>query len=146
ITALYVAPEYLGENEVAHGEARLRQLVRFADASDRVERSVIQAASVTEGIVEQAKSGYDLVLVGATRESTLDRALFGDIVGAVVRESKTPVAVFWEAASTFSDFWRNLAWNLQNVVPRLKLSQRTDVYVRIRRSARPNTDFFILIG
>lgn len=146
ITALYVAPEYLGENEVAHGEARLRQLVRFADASDRVERSVIQAASVTEGIVEQAKSGYDLVLVGATRESTLDRALFGDIVGAVVRESKTPVAVFWEAASTFSDFWRNLAWNLQNVVPRLKLSQRTDVYVRIRRSARPSTDFFILIG
>lgn len=146
ITALYVAPEYLGENEIAHGEARLRQLVRFADASDRVERSVIQAASVTEGIVEQAKSGYDLVLVGATRESTLDRALFGDVVGAVVRESKTPVAVFWEAASTFSDFWRNLAWNLQNVVPRLKLSQRTDVYVRIRRSARPSTDFFILIG
>lgn len=146
ITALYVAPGYLGENEVAHGEARLRQLLRFADASERVERSVIQASNVTEGIVEEASRGYDLVLVGATRESTIDRALFGDVVGAVVRESKTPVAVFWEAASTVSDIWRNLAWRLQNVVPRLKLSQRTEVYVRIRRSARPSTDFFVLIG
>lgn len=146
ITALYVAPGYLGENEVAHGEARLRQLLRFADASERVERSVIQASNVTEGIVEEASRGYDLVLVGATRESTIDRALFGDVVGAVVRESRTPVAVFWEAASTVSDIWRNLAWRLQNVVPRLKLSQRTEVYVRIRRSARPSTDFFVLIG
>lgn len=146
ITALYVAPNYLGENEVAHGEARLRQLVRFADASDRVERSVIQAANVTEGIVAEASSGYDLVLIGATRESTIDRVLFGDVVGAVVRESKTPVAVFWQAASTFGDIWRHLAWRLQNVIPRLTLSQRTDVYVRIRRSARPSTDFYILIG
>lgn len=146
VTALYVAPGYLGQNEVAHGEARLRQLLRFADASERVERLTIQAGNVTEGIVEEASSSYDLVLMGATRESTIDRALFGDVVGAVVRESKTPVAVFWEASSTVSDIWRNLAWRLQNVVPRLKLSQRTDVYVRIRRSARPSTDFFVLIG
>lgn len=146
ITALYVAPAYLGENEVAHGQSRLRQLARFVDAGDRVERSVIQSSNVTEGIVDAATGDYDLVLIGATRESSIDRALFGDVVGAVVRESKTPVAVFWESASAISDVGRNLAWRFQNVIPRLTLSKRTDVYVRIRRSARPSTDFFVLIG
>lgn len=146
ITALYVAPDYLGENEVAHGQSRLRQLARFVDAGDRVERSVIQASNVTQGIVDKATGDYDLVLIGATRESTIDRALFGDVVGAVVRESKTPVVVFWEPASTIDDLWRKLAWRFQNVIPRLALRQRTDVYVRIRRSARPSTDFFVLIG
>ena len=146
ITALYVAPDHLGENEVAHGKARLRQLARFVDASDRIERRVIQPGNITQGIVDEAGDDYDLVVIGASRESTIDRALFGDVVGAVARESKTPVAVFWEPASTIDDLWRSVAWRLQNVIPRLGLSQRTDVYVRVRRSARPDTDFFVLIG
>ena len=146
LTALYVVPDYLGENEVAHGHARLRQLAKFVDAGDRIERRVIQLSNVTQGIVEEASNEYDLVVIGATRESTIDRALFGDVVRAVVRESKTPVAVFWEPSSTFGDLWRNLAWRLQNVIPRLGISQRTDVYVRVRRSTRPSIDFFVLVG
>lgn len=146
VTMLYVAPEYLGEGELAHGKARLRQLANFADAGERVERKVIQAPSVTEGIFEEASGDYDLVVIGATRESSLERALFGDVVGAVVRQSKTPVVVVRDAESALGDLARNLSWRLQKVIPRLSLSDRTEVYVRIRRSARPNIDFFILIG
>ena len=146
ITALYVAPDYLGDNEAAHGKARLQQLAKFVDAADRIEQSVIQAENATKGIVDEASKDYDLVLIGATRESTIDRALFGDVVGAVVRECQTPVAVFWEPASTFGDVWRNFAWRLQKVIPRLGITKRTEVYVRVRRSARPDTAFFVLIG
>lgn len=146
ITALYVAPEYLGSAEVAHGEARLRQLLRFVDAGNRIERRVVQPENVMQGIIQEAGEDYDLVIIGASRESTIDRALFGDVVGTVIRESKTPVAVFWEPSSAVNDFWRGLAWRLQHILPRLALNQRTEVYVRVRRSARPNTDFFILIG
>lgn len=146
VTMLYVAPEYLGEGEMAHGKARLRQLANFADADERVERKVVQAPSVTEGIFEEASGEYDLVVIGATRESSLERALFGDVVGAVVRQSKTPVIVVRDAESALGDLARNLSWRLQKVIPRLSLSERTEVYVRIRRSARPNIDFFILIG
>lgn len=146
VSMLYVAPEYLGEGELAHGKARLRQLANFADADERVERKVIQAPSVTEGIFEEASGDYDLVVIGATRESSLERALFGDVVGAVVRESKTPVVVVRDAESALGDLARNLSWRLQQVIPRLTLSERTEVYVRIRRSARPDIDFFILIG
>lgn len=146
VTMLYVAPEYLGEGELAHGKARLRQLANFADAGERVELKVIQAPSVTEGIFKEASGDYDLVVIGATRESSLERALFGDVVGAVVRESKTPVVVVRDAESALGDLARNLSWRLQQVIPRLSLSERTEVYVRIRRSARPDIDFFILIG
>lgn len=146
ITALYVVPDYLGQNEVAHGHARLRQLAKFVDAGDRMTRKVIETQNVTQGIVDEASEEYDLVIIGASRESTIDRALFGDVVGAVVRESQTPVAVFWEPTSAIGDLSRNLLWRLQRVIPRLTLDERTDVYVRLRRSARPNTDFFVLIG
>ncbi|MFW6062745.1 MAG: DUF389 domain-containing protein [Chloroflexota bacterium] len=146
ITALYVAPSYLGSNEAAHGHARLRQLTSFADASERIQIRVVQAESATAGIVEEASGDYDLVIIGASRESSIDRALFGDVVGAVVRQSKTPVAVVWEPSSPFVDVARSLAWRLQRIIPRLALSERTEVYVRIRRSARPNIDFYILMG
>jgi len=35
---------------------------------------------------------------------------------------------------------------MQGVIPRLNLQERTSSYVRIRRDARPDTDFFVLIG
>ncbi|HSM56681.1 MAG TPA: DUF389 domain-containing protein [Candidatus Sulfomarinibacteraceae bacterium] len=146
ITALYVAPSYLGPNEEAHGRARLRQLTKFTDANERIEARVVQANSATAGIVEEASGAYDLVIIGASRESTIDRALFGDVVSAVVRESRTPVAVVWEPSSPVGDLARTLAWRLQRVIPRLDLGERTDVYVRIRRSARPDIDFFVLMG
>lgn len=146
ITALYVAPAYLGENEVAHGHARLGQLSKFVDAGEHMEQRVIQAGSVTQGIVEEASGGYDLVVIGATRENTIDRALFGDVVGAVVRESKTPVGVVWEPSTAIGNLARAFVWRFQNVIPRLSLSERTEVYVRIRRGARPNTDYYVLIG
>jgi uncharacterized hydrophobic protein (TIGR00271 family) len=38
------------------------------------------------------------------------------------------------------------AWRLRNFLPRMEESQRTKTYVRIRRSARPNRQFFILIA
>ena len=146
VTMLYVAPEYLGEGELAHGQARLRQLASFADADERVQRKVVQAPSVTEGIFEEASGEYDLVVIGATRESSLERALFGDVVGAVVRQSKTPVVVVRDAESVLGDMARTLSWRLQQIIPRLALSERTEVYVRVRRSARPDIDFFILMG
>ena len=146
ITALYVAPTYMGPPEEALGRSRLNQLLRFIDAGDRIERKVIQANSVTEGIVAEARKGYDLVLIGATRESPFDRALFGDVVGSVIRESRTPVIVVREPNSRLGSLARGLAWRMRHVVPRLTTQQRAQVYVRVRRSARPSPDFFILIA
>jgi uncharacterized hydrophobic protein (TIGR00271 family) len=146
LTTLYVVRSYLGEEEEAHGRGRLRQLAQFVDGTDRLERKVLRAPSPTDGIIAEASGDYDLVVLGATRENTLARALFGDVVGSVVRESRTPVVVVREGKRPIGIAGRNLAWRLQRVFPRLDLNARTEVYTRVRRSARPDTDFFVLIG
>ncbi|NIQ10328.1 MAG: hypothetical protein GWO23_11975, partial [Gammaproteobacteria bacterium] len=65
---------------------------------------------------------------------------------AVVRQSKKPVIVIRQADDRVGDLLRNLGWAMQEVIPRMTLSERTEAYVRIRRGARPDIDFFILIG
>lgn len=146
IVALYIAPERLGENEVALGRSRLRQTLSFIDANDRIESQLITAESVIAGIIDEASDDYDLVLIGASRESSLDRALFGNIPEAVVRECKKPVVVVREPDTRLGDLARDVSWGMQRVIPRLALQERTQAYVRIRRGARPSRDFFVLIA
>jgi uncharacterized hydrophobic protein (TIGR00271 family) len=145
LTALYVANASQGPNQEALGWSRLREALKFAGASETIKSKVISRDSIIEGIVEEA-SDYDMVLLGASQESRFDKALFGDIPGAVVRFSKTPVIILREPKSRLGNLVSNFAWRLQKLVPRMRLSERTEAYVRIRRSARPDTQFFILIA
>lgn len=145
ITAVYIAPEYRGQNEVALGHARLRRLLDFIDGHGRIESEVITAESVTQGIVKAAADA-DLVIIGASQESSLDKILFGNTPDTVVRESKLPVMIARQPQGRISDWWTVLAFRLQKYVPRMNLSDRTNAYTRIRRNARPDLDFFMLIS
>lgn len=145
VTAVYVAPDYL-ENERALGRSRLRQLMQFVDANERIETKVVTANSITEGIVGLASGECDLVMIGASQESSIDKILFGDIPAAVVRESKKPVVIVRQPRSRLGSWWDNLAWRLRRYIPRMDLKERTDAYTRIRRSARPDLDFYMLIS
>jgi len=146
ITALYVVAGHQGAGADALGHARLRQLLEFVDANGRVESKLITADSISEAIVQEAATGYDMVIIGASRESSIDKALFGDIPGAVVRMSKRPVAIVREPRHLFTNLMGRLSWRLQALIPRLSVSDRTDAYVRIRRSARPDVDYYMLIS
>ena len=144
VTALYVAPERLGANEEALGRSRLRQTLNYIDAGDRIESKLITAASVTFGIINEAKEDCDIVIIGASLESSLDKALFGNIPEAVVRQSQKPVVIVREPSGTVGTIYRKASWALQPI--RLNLRDRTEAYVRIRRSARPDIDFYVLIA
>lgn len=145
ITALYVATDYDGPQAEAIGMARLRQMLQLADASDRISPKVVTASSTISGIVEEANNNYDLVIMGASRESSIDKALFGNVVDTVVRQSKKPVVVIRQGSNRLANLGNQLAWGLQRVFARKTLSERVQIYTRIRRSARPDTDFFTLI-
>jgi uncharacterized hydrophobic protein (TIGR00271 family) len=145
VVAAYIAPEYLGENEEALGRSRLRQALEFVDAQDRIKSRLIVAPSVTAGIRDAAKD-FDLVVIGASRESSVDKVLFGNIPDEVVRVSKTPIVVMREPKGRLSHVIGNLSWRMQRILPRLNLKDRTDAYVRIRRAARPSMDYYILIS
>lgn len=146
VTALYVAPIYLGRNEEALGRDRLRQAFNYLDVGDRIKSKLVTAPSVTAGIVQEASDSCDLVIIGASQESSVDKVLFGDIPAAVVRESRKPVIIFRQPKRFLGDLPEQVNWRIRNLLPRLELRARTDAYVRIRRSARPDVDFYVLIG
>ncbi|MCB8948944.1 MAG: DUF389 domain-containing protein [Ardenticatenaceae bacterium] len=145
VTAVYIAQEYL-QNQDALGNARLRQLMQYVDANDRIETRVVTAPSVTQGIVDLAKEECDLVIIGASQESSIDKILFGDIPAAVVRQSNKPVVIVRQPRSRLGSWWDNAAWRLRQYMPRMDIKDRVDAYTRIRRSARPDLDFYMLIS
>lgn len=146
ITALYVAPDYLGDNEEALGRARLRQTLQFIGAEGKIKPKLITAPSAIEGIVEEASHDYDLVVLGASQEGPIDRALFGDVPGAVVRESKKATLIIRSPKSRVSGAVLTLGWYLQRMFPPIRLNQRTEAYVRIRRGARADVGYYLLIA
>ena len=146
VTAMYVAQEHLGPNEEAHGRARLRQMVQFLGAGERIKTKLVTAESAMAGIVNEAANSYDLVVLGATKNSSMDRVLFGDVPGAVVRDSKKAVAIVREPRDRMSGWAKVVTWYLQHSLPHMDLAQRTDAYIRIRRGARADTGFFLLIA
>ncbi|MAU00957.1 MAG: hypothetical protein CL608_27750 [Anaerolineaceae bacterium] len=145
VTAVYVAPEYL-ENEKALGRARLRQLMQFVDANERIETKVVTANSVIAGITDLAKEECDLVIIGASQESSVDKLLFGDIPAAVVRQSRKPVVIVRQPRSRLGSWWNKASWQLRQYLPRMDIKDRVEAYTRIRRSARPDIDFYMLIS
>lgn len=145
VTAVYIAPSYL-ENEKALGRTRLRQLMQFIDANDRIETEVKTAPSVAKGIVDLAQESCDLIMIGASQESSIDKILFGDTPAAVVRQSQKPVVIVRQPRSRLGHWRDNFAWWMRRYIPRMDIKARTEAYTRIRRSARPDLDFFILIS
>ena len=145
VTAVYIAQSYL-QNQEALGKARLRQLMQFVDANERIETKVTTASSVIQGITDLAKEDCDMVMIGASQESSIDKILFGDIPAAVVRQSKKPVVIVRQPRSRLGNWWDNAAWRLRQYLPRMELKDRVNAYTRIRRSARPDLDFYILIS
>lgn len=145
IDALYVARADQGAHEEALGYTRLDNMLELADATERVNGKVVSAGSPISGIVSAASDGYDLVVIGATQESSLDRALFGDIVSAVVRESKVPVMVVRRPKNATQDFLGRIDFVIRQFIPSLPRENRRDVYVKLRENATPDFDYTVLI-
>lgn len=146
ITALYVATANLGESEEALGRSRLRQVMDFVDAGERIKSKLITTESIAAGIVEEAAADCDLVVIGASEESRLDQILFGNLPETVVKQLQRPVMVVRRGTSPLSSLLGTLDWQLQSVIPRKSMRERVDIYARIRRGARPEKSFFILIA
>ena len=144
VRALYVAPGHLGSNEEALGRSRLRQTLNYIDAEDHIESKLISSASVADGIVGEAGDEIDIVMIGASRESQLDKTLFGNIPDSVISQSHKPVVVVRGPTGRIGALTRQASWAIQPI--RLNLRQRTQAYVRIRRDARPDMDFYVLTG
>jgi uncharacterized hydrophobic protein (TIGR00271 family) len=109
------------------------------------ESRVVRADSVVEGIAE-AGTDCDLVFVGSSEESLIDQLLFGTVPEQVARACPTPV-VMVKHYRGLSRFWLQRLWDaLYAALPSLSRAERMEVYKSVRRGARPDVDFFVMIG
>lgn len=158
---LYVALSDATPEAVSQGEAWIQNTLdkmkveadslpgpEFQDAGEgelTFETQVVRADSVLDGIV-QAGAESDLVLIGASEESLLDQVLFGTLAEDVARNCPTPVLMVKHYRG-LPRFWFQRIWDaIYGALPTISFADRLEVYTRVRRSSRPDVDYFIMIG
>jgi uncharacterized hydrophobic protein (TIGR00271 family) len=161
MTGIYIAGPGTSDEDVKLGRARIQQTLTamrqqvedlpwadvYGQAGDELpfESQVIRADSVLEGII-QAGGESDLVLMGASEESMIDQVLFGTLVEDVARACSTPVLMV-KRYRGLPRIWVQRLWDaIVGALPSLTVEDRLEVYKQVRRSSRPDVDFFIMIG
>lgn len=145
VTALRIAHRHLGPTAVRAQWEILRATLDRVTESNQIAPRVELAASVTEGILDHAAEDYDLMLIGATGESLVDRLLFGNLPQQLALRSPIPVMIYRRQESPATTAWRRARWRVLQLMPQLTEDERVTVYRRVRRSARANLDYTILI-
>jgi uncharacterized hydrophobic protein (TIGR00271 family) len=148
VVALNIARAVQGDVGLSVSEERLAEILAPWAEEPRVEGKVVQAVSVVQGILAEAARGYDLVMVGASHESYLDRVLFGNIPQTVAARTPVPSVVIRRATPGMrvGTLLRRTGWRLFEVLPTLDLREQIEVYKAIRDGAAPDVDFFIMIA
>ncbi|HDN79426.1 MAG TPA: DUF389 domain-containing protein [Chloroflexi bacterium] len=107
---------------------------------------ITEARSPTEGILAEAGKGYDLILIGASREGVIARVLFGEIPLKVAREAEIPVVIVKQRPSPAMQIARRGWDRLFSLFPTLTEEEKIAAYREVRRGARPDVDFFVMMG
>ena len=138
VTALNVARESLGPTGEAVGHAQLNNVLRPWAGNDRVSAKVVGASGIIDGILAEAASGYDMVLIGATKASYVDRKLFGNVPQAVAADAPVPTVVVQRHAGAVKTLLRRAEWRVSQIEDSLTTRRaRRDVSESARWRARP---------
>ena len=146
VTALNVALQSLGPTGEAAGYAQLRSTLEPWEDDERVVAKVVRAPGIIDGILDEAAAGYDLVLIGASNESYIDRKLFGNVPQTVAASAPVPTVVVRHRGGPMRVLLRRAGQQLSGVQGRLTDRQRAETYREVRLGARARPEFFVLIA
>ncbi len=146
IIALYISRQSLGKAEAAAGYDRLRTLLLPWQDNPHVIPKVVQAKGIIAGILDEAKQGYDMLFVGASNESLVDRMIFGNVPQTVASQASIPTVVTKRESGRLRNYLHGAWWRVFNFFPTLDVSEQAEVYKKIHRGARPSVDFFVMMG
>jgi uncharacterized hydrophobic protein (TIGR00271 family) len=148
IVALNVARDVQGQVALSLSQERLDEILAPWDAEPRIQGKVVSSSSPVKGILAEAARGYDLVMIGASHESYLDRVLLGNIPQAVAARSPVPAIVVrrYARGRRMGTWLRRAGWRLLTLLPTLDMQRRIEIYKAIREAAEPKVDFFVMIA
>lgn len=110
-----------------------------------IEQQVIEADSIVDGIAT-ASDDHDLVLIGASEERAIERMTFGTIPEEVALASRAPVVIVKRHLGARFTWQRRFWMWVSRTLPQLDGEAQIEVYRQLRRDARPDVDFFVMIG
>ncbi|MCB0166123.1 MAG: DUF389 domain-containing protein [Anaerolineae bacterium] len=145
VTALYVLPKDSDPAQVSEREQWLAEFTHLWTVHPNFKTKVIQAEDAVKGIAVES-ANHHVTIVGATNDSAFSQFVFGTFPQRVALQNKGTTIIVKQfdgsVGSTLSRFW----WRATHFLPKLSLEEQMDVYKQIRRSARPQIDFFMMIG
>jgi uncharacterized hydrophobic protein (TIGR00271 family) len=145
VTALNIVRSTATPTERTAAEAMLREATKEYHDHPRLSYTVASADSPTEGILRTAND-YDLIMIGASREGMVGRVLFGDVPEAVANAASAAVIIVKQRVGPVTGWLRRALNGLREHLPSISAEERVEVYKAIRRSARPDADYFVMIG
>ena len=145
VTALRIANRNLGPTAISAEWDLLHRTLEPWAGNERLQPHVALASGVLAGILQEASQDYHLALVGATRESLVDRLLFGNLPQRLALATSLPLIIVRRFDATAAGALRRARWRLVRVLPQLTADERLSVYRHVRRNARAETDHFVMM-
>jgi uncharacterized hydrophobic protein (TIGR00271 family) len=146
ITALNIVRESLGPAAEGIGHSQLRAALGPWAEEERITAKVVRAPGIIDGIVAEAAGAYDLVFIGATNQSYIDRKLFGNVPQAVATDAPVPTVVVRRHAGPVRKFVRRAQLRIWRVQGSLTLAEHAETYRTVRDGSRARPDFFVLVA
>ncbi len=161
VSTIYIAPPNATDEDIQEGEHRITQSIAAMKEQAKglpgfkeeepgfesvpIDGQVVKANSIVSGIAESG-AAHDLVFIGVTEESFLDQVLFGNIPEQVAQTCPTPV-VMVKRYRGLPRLWLMQTWSAINAsLPKVNLEEQIEIYRRVHRDARPDVDFFVMMG
>jgi uncharacterized hydrophobic protein (TIGR00271 family) len=143
LTLLYVQPGPAAPGQMEQNRQTLATAVEGLNAERPPELKVVSAPNIADGILQEAEQ-HDLLLIGTSDESLLDRLVFGSVPLQVMMQARTAGLV--QAGRGLTGRWsRRLARALQGMLPPLSPEDQLELRRDSYRGARPGINYFVLI-
>lgn len=147
VSALYVLREAYADDE-ARTKERTRWLTNFTQQwqeNDNFKLQFTTAETILDGLVNEARN-HDITMIGASDRTIFNQLLFGAIPEQLAEQNSGATLIVRRREDELGSMVRQTWWRLTHILPKLSMEERMEVYKQVRRGARPQTDFFVMIG
>lgn len=124
------------------GLGRIVESLEGLDSAVRVQRSLVIAGDPPAGVLARLQS-EDVVVIGRSHRSILDRLLFGSFSGRILEQSPCPVILVSDGAARTQSVTLRL---LSRFWLRLTPAEQDDVERQAFTLSAANLDYFVLIA
>lgn len=144
VTVLHIlTPDAMDEQE-AEARQRMEQWLEPLQETGQAEGKIVRSRNPVDSIVQEAQQA-DLLLMGTSTQSWLDRMLFGVIPEQVASRTETPLIVT-RAYTGMARLWGLRIWqSVFNLFPTLEAGETLALYRDLREGARGNVNYYVLI-